>query len=238
MIGNKEKLQSYNALEKEKKVSFGNDTRAVIKGKGSILLKEKVKARHVMFVDGLKHNLLSVSQMCDQGNEVVFRSNGCVVRELDTGEIVIKGTRNPNSLYILKGGQQQFYLSKNDENWLWHRRLGHLRFSQIRKACRLKAVLDLPYISIPENTICKPCQICKETKVHFSEKEGSTSKPLEHIHIDLCGPTRENSPCGKEYFILFIDDFSRRCWKGLLKPKDEAFEKFKTFKALVEIESN
>ena len=28
-----------------------------------------------MYVDGLKHNLLSVSQMCDQGNEVVFQSN-------------------------------------------------------------------------------------------------------------------------------------------------------------------
>ena len=54
--------------------------------------------------------------MGDQGNEVVFRSNGCVVRELDTGETVIKGTRTPNNLYILKGGQQKIYLSKNDEN--------------------------------------------------------------------------------------------------------------------------
>jgi len=69
---------------------------------------------------------------------------------------MIKGTRTPNNLYILKGGQQQCYLSKNDENWLWHRRLGHLSFSQIRKACRLKAVRYLPNISIPENTICKP----------------------------------------------------------------------------------
>jgi len=69
-------------------------------------LKEKVKAGNVMYVDGLNHNLLSVSQMCDQGNEVVFRSNGCVVRELDTGEIVINGTRTPNNLYIPKGGQQ------------------------------------------------------------------------------------------------------------------------------------
>ena len=83
MIGDKEKLQSYNALEKEKKVSFGIETLEVIKGKGYVLLKEKVKAVNVMYVDGLKHNLLSVSQMCDQGNEVVFRSNGCVVRELD-----------------------------------------------------------------------------------------------------------------------------------------------------------
>ena len=72
--------------------------------------------------------------MCDQGNEVVFRSNGCVVRELDIGEIVIKGIRNPNNLYILKGGKQQCYLRKNDEHWLWHKILGHLSFSQIRKA--------------------------------------------------------------------------------------------------------
>ena len=72
-----------------------------------MFLERKVKAGNVMYVDGLKHNLLSVSQMCDQGNEVVFRSNGCVFHELDTGETVIKGTRNPNNLYILKGGQQQ-----------------------------------------------------------------------------------------------------------------------------------
>ena len=72
MTGDKEKFQSYNALEKERKVSFGNDTPALIKGKGSVLLKEKVKARNFMYVDGLKHNLLIVSQMCDQGNEVIF----------------------------------------------------------------------------------------------------------------------------------------------------------------------
>ena len=66
MIGDKEKLHSYNALEKEKSVSFGNDTPAIIKGKGSVFLKEKVKVGNIMYVDGLKHNLLSVSQMCDQ----------------------------------------------------------------------------------------------------------------------------------------------------------------------------
>ena len=61
-------------------------------------MKEKVKAGNVMYVDGLKHKLLSVSKMCDQGNEVVFRSNGCVVRELDIGETMIKGKRTPNNL--------------------------------------------------------------------------------------------------------------------------------------------
>eukprot|EP00253_Pinus_taeda_P006520 PITA_06520 len=70
MMGDKEKIQSYSALEKENKVSFGNDTPALIKGKGFVQLKEKVKAGNAMYVDGVKHNLLSVSQMCDQGTEI------------------------------------------------------------------------------------------------------------------------------------------------------------------------
>jgi len=119
---------------------------------------------------------------------------------------------------------------------MWHKRFEHLRFSQIRKACIFKTVRDLPDINIPENTICKPCQISKQTRAHFIEKEGSTSKPPELVHTDLCGPSRKKSPHGEEYFILFIDDFSRMCWIGLLKHKDEAFEKFQAFKALLENE--
>jgi len=73
------KTSSYNALKKEKNVSFGNDTPTIIKCKDSVFLKGKVKARNVMYVDSLKHNQLRVSEMCDQGNEVVFWSKGCVV---------------------------------------------------------------------------------------------------------------------------------------------------------------
>jgi len=161
-------------------------------------LKENIKARNVMYVDGLKHNFLSASPMCDQGNEVVFQSNGCVIHELDTGKTIIKCIITQNNLYILKGGQKQCYLSKTDENELWHRRLGHLIFSQIRKSCRLKEVHDLPDIIITKNTICKPCLVNKQPRVHLSENEGSTSKPLELIHTNLCGPTRKKSPRGEQ----------------------------------------
>ena len=74
MISDKNKLLSYNALEKEKNFTFEIDTLAAIKGKFYVFLKENVKAKNFMYVDRLKHNLLSVIQMCDQGNEVVFSS--------------------------------------------------------------------------------------------------------------------------------------------------------------------
>eukprot|EP00253_Pinus_taeda_P009101 PITA_09101 len=168
MTGDKEKIESYTALEKGKKVSFGNDTPAAIKGKGIAQLKEKVKAGNVLYIDGLKHNLLRVSQMCDNGTE---------------------------------------------------------------------AVRGLPDIKILDNTICKSCQFGKQTRTNFPEKEGSASRPLELVHTDVCGPFRTRSPRGEDYFILFIDNFYRMVWLGLMKHKDEAFKKFQSFKALVENES-
>ena len=68
----------------------------------TLLLSLKVKANDFMYVDGLRHNLLSVSQMCDQGTEVVFSSRECVVRDLDTGKTIIKGKITPSNLYVLK----------------------------------------------------------------------------------------------------------------------------------------
>jgi len=41
MTSDKENLHSYNALEKEKNVSFGNDTPVIIKGKGSVFPERK-----------------------------------------------------------------------------------------------------------------------------------------------------------------------------------------------------
>jgi len=76
--------------------------------------------------------------------------------------------------------------------------LGHLNFSQIRKACKYQVVRDLTDIRIPKDTIFKSCQFGKQTKTSFHEKEGSTGKPLELVHTDVCGPSRKWSPQGEE----------------------------------------
>jgi hypothetical protein len=39
---------------------------------------------------------------------------------------------------------------------------------------------------------------------------------------------------GYVYYAPFIDDYSRKTWVYFLKSKDEAFGKFKEFKALIE----
>ena len=55
---------------------------------------------------------------------------------------------------------------------------------------------------------------------------------LDLVHTDLCGPMTTSVRGGYEYFITFIDDYSRYIY--LMRHKSEAFEKFKEFKAEVE----
>ena len=75
----------------------------------------------------------------------------------------------------------------------------------------------------------------KQTRKYFKTKDVlSTSRPLQLVHMDLCGPSRTKTPSGESYFLLIIDDFSRMTWVAFLKYKSEALEKFKIFKALAE----
>jgi transposase InsO family protein len=39
---------------------------------------------------------------------------------------------------------------------------------------------------------------------------------------------------GYVYYVLFIDDYSRKTWVYFLKSKDKVFGKFKEFKSLIE----
>lgn len=75
-------------------VTFGNDAPGKSRGKGIVSLNNgKGKAQDVLFVDGLKHNLLSVSQVCDRGCEVVFNSKECKIKFVSTGQLIAKGIR-------------------------------------------------------------------------------------------------------------------------------------------------
>ena len=75
MIGDKSKFK-FLSKEKGGIVTFGNNAPAWIRGKWIVVLYEdkkgKTKEKNVLYVDCLKHNLLSVSQMCDQGHNVLF----------------------------------------------------------------------------------------------------------------------------------------------------------------------
>ena len=71
-----------------------------------MVLKEKFKGENVLFLDETRHNLLIVSQMCDQVHEVIFKSKICVVIIFYACKTIIKGIITQGNVYILKHGKE------------------------------------------------------------------------------------------------------------------------------------
>jgi hypothetical protein len=82
--------------------TFGDDSSTKILGKGIVKLgSENVKVGKVILVEDLKHNLLSVNKICDQGYTLTFDSRKCKIRENNSGRLVATTKQRPNNIYIL-----------------------------------------------------------------------------------------------------------------------------------------
>jgi len=64
-----------------------------------------------------------------------------------------------------------------------------------------------------------------KTKV-FSIVIHRTKEILDYVHTDIWGPTKMTSLGGMHYFVLFIDDFSRRCWVYTMRHKGKVLNLF------------
>ena len=114
---------------------------------------------NVLLVEDMKHNLLSVSQMCDQRHNLLFTSKKCEIRKKKLGRLVAMATRTPHNIYILDEVEgESFNLGKEDESWLWHKRLGHIHFDNLVRINKKKTMREMSEISKPANALCKHCQ--------------------------------------------------------------------------------
>ena len=70
-------------------------------------------------------------------------------------------------------------------------------------------VKGLPYVKHP-NQFCEGCRYGKQSRKIFPQESSSSRarRPLELVHIDLCGLIKPSSFGKNNYFLLFIDDFS------------------------------
>jgi transposase InsO family protein len=124
-----------------------------------------------------------------------------------------------------------------DSSWLWHLRFGYENFGGLKLLAQKKMVNGLPSINQPDQ-LCEGCLVGKQFRKSFS-KESTTraNEPLQLVHVDVCGPIKSSSFSKNRYFLLFIDDFSRKIWVYFLKEKSQVFEVFKKFKVFVEKQS-
>ena len=95
-------------------------------------------------------------------------------------------------------------------------------------------VIGVPEFSLEHSGVCKGCTLGKNTKKSFPRSKNISKGILELIHSDISGPMSSPSLSGCLYYVLFIDDHSRKSWIYFLKAKSETFDRFKEFRVLIE----
>ncbi|KAA0046125.1 gag-pol polyprotein [Cucumis melo var. makuwa] len=124
-------------------VTFGDG------GRGRIIPKENIDKNKlpclndVRYVDGLKANLISVSQLCDQGYSMSFSKVSCVVVDEDNRVLMRRSRQAHNCYHWISNNSDVCNSTKEDQTWLWHRKLGHISLRSIDKAIKNEAVVGV-----------------------------------------------------------------------------------------------
>lgn len=79
-------------------VTFADNSQGQILGIGKVGKDQNFSIKNVLFVQGLKHNLLSVCQLCDCGFSVLFLAHICYI--VKNWEIIFTARRH-NGTYIV-----------------------------------------------------------------------------------------------------------------------------------------
>ena len=115
MTGRLEYLRDFRPICNGGNVTFGNSANGVIRGYG-VLTTGNFSIQKVAYVEGLKHNLISVGQLCKAGHRVEFDDQFCYIMTSDRSTCLIKsrseGTMYPLDVSLIIGKPQLCFLSK------------------------------------------------------------------------------------------------------------------------------
>jgi len=149
--------------------------------------------------------------------------------------VVLKGILK-QGLYVLQGkaisGDATISALDKNETKIWNRRLGHIGMKGLQELCK-QGVMDSKRIGVLD--FCEICALGKPHRVQFASSTHKSNDILEYVYSNLWGfPQVPHSLSNAQYFISFVNDFSRKLWVYFLKYKSEVFKKFKEWKTLVE----
>nr|GEY57513.1 hypothetical protein [Tanacetum cinerariifolium] len=177
MTGNKERLDDFQAFQ-GRKVTFGG-CEGRITGKGTIRTLT-LDFENVYYVKELQQfNLLSISQICDKKNRVLFTDTECLVLSKDfklpdDSMVVLKVPRKHN-LYTInlndlcpRGNLACLVAHASfDESMKWHRRMGHVNYKNMNRLVKGNLVRGLPPKLFKHDHTCVACCKGKQHKASY-----------------------------------------------------------------------
>ncbi|XP_074346408.1 uncharacterized protein LOC141685191 [Apium graveolens] len=194
---------------------------------GIVILNDKITLTNVLLVPTFNYRLMSVRKLCqDMHSNVIFSATQCHLQDpsrknppLLLGEIHT-GLYTVTPQHVVSAPQffqsSAAYLSISDDSKLWHLRLGHVPFSNLK--------LIHPTYKVQEDATDSLCQICpkaKQTRNSFPISSIKSSAIFELLHVDVWGPYKVKNHNNCNQFVTIVDDYSRYTWVHLVRYKSE-----------------
>jgi hypothetical protein len=182
----------------------------------------------------MKRNLVSISTLEDKGHKVTFSEGKVLTWHKDSHMNFARviGVRENNLYRLIVRPVQALLHDTISLCELWHRRLAHIHYRALPALGKM--VTGLPEIQVQHNGVCRGCALGKNVKGSFLSNDSISKGILDLIHSDVCGPMTVSSLNRYLYYVLFINDHSRKTWIYFLKTKDGVLARFQEFKAQVE----
>lgn len=191
-----------------------------------------VKLVDVRYIPEMRRNLISLGVLDHKGFK--WNAAGGILLVMDRDKVIMRA-RNHRNLYVLEGvtlkDQAHVTTSQGEMSHLWHMRLGHMSEKGLTILHKQK---QLPGLTSSKLTFCEHCVFGKHKRSAFGVGIHSSNDRLEYIHSDVWGKSPVSSHSGKDYYVSFIDDYSRFVWIYFLHKKSDVFDTFKIWRAQVE----
>ena len=146
MTGEKSMFSSYSpTTNSNESIIFGDNSKGGVIGLGKVAITLDHSISNVLHVDSLSYNLLSVSQLCENGFNCLFTENGVEVFRREDSSIVFTGILK-NKLYLVdfnkgKAKLETCLVAKSSMGWLWHSRLAHVGMRNLAKLLKDNHIL-------------------------------------------------------------------------------------------------
>ena len=168
----------HNIRSADSNLAFGNGSAVKVKALGDVILattssdSRQIVLHDVLYVPEATANLLSVSHATQQGARLEFTQTECKIL-IDSTAVLTAQRRN--GLYCFKdqkSTQRQVLLtSAKEDPELWHRRFGHLGFTNLARMQQLNMVSGIKVTADDfkqaTSHVCEPCIMAKQTRAPF-----------------------------------------------------------------------
>ncbi|GKD17764.1 retrovirus-related pol polyprotein from transposon TNT 1-94 [Tanacetum coccineum] len=197
------------------KVVFRDDSLGDTQGHG-LVNYNRITFTRISYMNGLKHNLISISQLCDANYKVLFtKTQGTIYNQNE--EVVLIAPRR-RDVYVIdmssfnKESNAYFFAKASPSvNWVWHKRLSHLNFKNINNLAKHNLVSGLPSLTFSKDKNCSACEKGKHHRASFKTKRSfSINKSSHLLYIDLFRPVKPQTINHNKYTLVIVDEYLRK----------------------------